>query len=91
MTEAATSVPLTLRDGLRLIWQAAKYPVLGNGDYQLALAEDAKALERAATAIEGPDDAPEFALWIEALRDPDLPGYQREDIISAIYDVFEPD
>ena len=90
MTETTTA-PLTLRDGLRLIWRAAKYPILGNGDYQLALAEDAKALERAATAVEGPDDAPEFALWIEALCDPAVPEYQREDIISAIYDVFEPD
>ena len=87
----AIAPPATMREALRLIWQAAKYPILGNGDYEVAVALDAAALERAATAVEEPGDAPEFALWIEALRDPELPEYQRDDIISAIYDVFDPD
>ena len=38
-----------------------------------------------------PDDAPEFAVWIAALRDLTLPEIEREEIMSAIYDLFEPD
>jgi len=52
---------------------------------------DAEALERAGKAVPAPDDPPEFAMWIAALRDPQLPRNEREDIISAIYDLFEPD
>jgi hypothetical protein len=87
----ATSAPLTMRDALRLIWQAAKYPILGNEDWRVGERMDAEALERAATAVQGPDDLPEFAIWIAALRDPKLPADQRDDILSAIYDVFDPD
>jgi hypothetical protein len=87
----ATSAPLTMRDALRLIWQAAKYPILGNEDWRVGERMDAEALERAATAVQGPDDLPEFATWIAALRDPKLPEDQRDDILSAIYDVFDPD
>jgi len=85
------SAPLSLRDALRLIWQAARYPILGNGDAQIAMKMDAEALERAGTAAQAPDDAPEFAAWIAALRNPELPDDEREDILSAIYDVFDPD
>ena len=35
------------------------------------------------------DDPPEFAMWISALRDPRIPDIEREDIMSAIYDLFE--
>jgi hypothetical protein len=87
----STSAPLTMREALRLIWRAAKYPILGNGDVQLAQLADAEALERAGTAVLAPDDAPEFAVWIAALRSPKLAESEREEIISAIYDLFEPD
>jgi hypothetical protein len=86
-----TPTPLTMRDALRLIWQAAKYPILGNEDWRVGERMDAEALERAATAVQGPDDLPEFAAWISALRDPKLPDDERDDILSAIYDVFDPD
>lgn len=82
--------PLTMRGALRLIWQAAKYPILGNEDWRVGERMDAEALERAGTAVQAPDDPPEFAAWIAALRDPKLPDGEREDILSAIYDVFDP-
>src|ERR1700731_1625885 len=82
--------PLTMREALRGIWIAAKYPILGNEDWKAAARMDAEALERAGTAVPAPDDLPEFAMWIAALRDPQLPTNEREDIISAIYDLFEP-
>jgi hypothetical protein len=86
----ATAPPLTMREALRLIWQAAKYPILGNDDWRVGARMDAEALAQAATAVQGPDDPPEFAAWIAALRDPTLPDDAREDILSAIYDVFDP-
>jgi hypothetical protein len=82
--------PLTMREALRLIWQAAKYPILGNEDWRVGERMDAEALERAGTAVQAPDDPPEFVAWIAALRDPKLPDDEREDILSAIYDVFDP-
>ena len=51
---------------------------------------DAEALERAGASVQTPDDPPEFAAWIAALCDPKLPDDEREDILSAIYDVFDP-
>lgn len=93
MTEPTidTPPPFTLRDALHQIWQAARYPILGNEDWRIAARLDAEAIERAATAVPGPDDPPEAARWIAALRDPQLPDSEREDILSAIYDVFDPD
>ena len=83
--------PLTMRMALRDIWQAARYPIRGNEDWRAAAAMDAAALERAGTAVPSPDDPPEFARWIAALRDPRLPDSEREDIMSAIYDLFDPE
>ncbi len=83
--------PLTMRMALRDIWQAARYPIRGNEDWAIAARLDAEALARAESAVAEPDDPPEFARWIAALRDPRLPAEEREDIISAIYDLFEPD
>ena len=80
-----------MREALRQIWQAARYPIRGNEDWRIAERLDAEALERADTAVPGPDDRPEFARWIAALRNPHLPDSEREDILSAIYDVFDPD
>lgn len=83
--------PITLRDALRGIWQADKYPVLGNEDLREARRLDAEALERAGWAVMSPGDRPEFADWIAALRNPELPGDEREEIMYAVHDLFEPD
>jgi hypothetical protein len=83
--------PLSLREALRGIWQADKYPILGNEDWAVGARLDAEALERAATASAAADDAPEWAEWIAALRDPQLPGSLREGIMYAIHDLFEPE
>ena len=88
MTQPA---PLTARMALRQIWEAARYPIRGNEDWRIAARLDAEALARAETAVPEPGDPPEFARWIAALRDPQLSAGEREDIISAIYDLFEPE
>ena len=82
---------LSLREALRGIWQAAKYPIRGNEDWAIGARLDREALERAATAVPAVDDAPEWAQWIAALCDPKLPDDRREEIIAAIYDLFEPE
>lgn len=87
----APDAPLTLREALHGIWQADKYPILGNEDWRAAARLDAEALERAGRAVMSPADRPEFAEWIAALRDPKLPGPKREEIMFAIHDLFEPE
>jgi hypothetical protein len=83
--------PLTMHKALRQIWRAASYPIRGNEDWRIAARMDAEALERAGRAVPGPNDPPEFAMWIAALRDPRIPDIEREDIMSAVYDLFDPD
>jgi hypothetical protein len=51
----------------------------------------AEALARAGKAVPASGDPPEFAAWITALRYPRLPKGDRDDIMSAIYDLFDPD
>lgn len=38
--------PLTMRDALRGVWEAARYPIRGNEDWRAAAAMDGAALER---------------------------------------------
>jgi len=82
---------LSLREALRGIWQADKYPIRGNEDWREAKRLDAEALARAEEAVMTPGDRPEFADWIAALRDPNLAGDERDEIMYAIHDLFEPD
>ena len=89
--ENTATPPLTMREALREIWKAASYPIRGNEDWRIAARMDTEALERAGKAVPGPNDPPEFAMWIAALRDPRIPDIEREDIMSAIYDLLDPD
>jgi hypothetical protein len=86
----AQPAPLSMREALRQIWKVASYPIRGNEAWRIAARMDAEALEQAGTAVPVPDDPPEFAGWIASFWDP-LPDSEREDILSAIYDVFDPD
>lgn len=88
---ASTETPLSLREALRHIWLAEKYPCPGNEDWAVATRLTAEALERAGKAVPAPDDLPEFAAWITALRKPDLSDDEREEIFSAVYDLFDPE
>jgi hypothetical protein len=71
---AAAAPAITMREALREIWQAASYPIRGNEDWRIAARLDAEALERAGKAVRRPNDPPEFAAWIAALRDPKFPA-----------------
>jgi hypothetical protein len=83
--------PISLREALHGIWRADKYPILGNEDWAVGARLDREALERAATAVAAHDDKPEWAMWIAALRDPNLSGSRRDEIMYAIHDLFEPE
>jgi hypothetical protein len=61
---------------------------LGNEDLPVAARMEAAALEKAATAVASPDDLPEFARWLEALRKPELTLNERDEIYWAIHDYF---
>ena len=64
------ATPMTVRDVLRLVLQADASPILGNEDVPVALRMERTALQHAETAVSSPDDPPEFARWLEALRQP---------------------
>lgn len=50
--------PLTFGEALCKVWEADKYPILGNEDWRAAARQDAETLEMAATAAPSPDDPP---------------------------------
>ena len=82
MTEAR----ITVREALRLLWEADSYPRLGNEDWAVATRTEAAALEKAATAVASPDDPPEFGRWLQALQRRDLSVSEREEIYWSIHD-----
>jgi Family of unknown function (DUF6088) len=65
--------PIAVREALRLVWEADRYPIRGNEDWRASAILMRKALARAASAIASPDDPPEFAGWLAALQNPSLP------------------
>jgi hypothetical protein len=83
--------PMSLREALHGIWRADKYPIRGNEDWAAAARLDREAFQRAATAAPTANDRPEWAQWIAALRDPNLSGSRRDEIMSALHDLFEPE
>ena len=86
-----TEAPITFREALRLLLDADSYPRLGNHDWREADLLEAEALKMATTAEPRADDPPEFAHWLIALRDPQLPNDERGDITAAVRDLFEPE
>jgi hypothetical protein len=88
---AVPGVPITVREALRLIWEADHYPILGNEDWRVSAALAKDALEKAATAIPCPTDPPEFMGWLTTLLDQSAPAEDREAAMSALYDLFDPE
>lgn len=81
---------ITVREVLRLLWEADHYPILGNHDAREAAALTRDALDKASTAVSSPDNPPEFADWLAALQRPKLPNDERAVIIEALYRLFDP-
>ena len=79
---------ITIREVPRLLWEADCYPRIGNADWPTADRMEAEALKKAESAMPLPDDPPEFAVWLEALRSERLPGEEREEIYWAMHDYF---
>jgi hypothetical protein len=80
---------ISVRDVLRLLWEADSYPCIGNEDWAVAAGMEAAALAKAATAVASPDDPPEFGRWLGALRGGGLTTNELEEIYWAIHDYFE--
>ena len=85
------TTPITVREALRLLWEADRYPVRGNEDRREALALEKEAYARAATAEASPDDLAEFGQWLATLRDQSLPESDREEVMYMLYDLFDPE
>ena len=83
------ATPMTVRDVLRLVLQADAYPILGNEDVPVALRMERAALQHAETAVSSPDDPPEFARWLEALRQPGIGQDEHEEVFGAMYAYFD--
>jgi hypothetical protein len=88
---ATPATAITVRDVLRLVWEADCYPCLGNGDDKVAQRLEDEALAKAADAIPSPDDPPEFMQWLTALKDPSRRNSERNTIMDALYDLFDPE
>jgi hypothetical protein len=85
---AMTEPVITMREVLRLLWEADSYPRPGNEDWAIAARMEAAALAKAATAVASSDDPPEFAQWLNTLQRTDLSLNEREEIYWAIHDYF---
>lgn len=88
----ATSVPaepVTVREVLRLFWEADRYPILGSADARDASALEREALAKAKQVIPLHDDPPEFMQWLNILSEPSLTNDRREIVHSALRDHFE--
>jgi hypothetical protein len=79
---------ITLREVLRLLWESDCYPRIGNHDWVVAAAMKDEALAKAEFASPSPDDPPEFAVWLAAVRNPNLSVDDLEDTIGAMHDYF---
>jgi hypothetical protein len=50
-----------------------------------------KRLSGPVRAVSAPDDPPEFGHWLVALQDHSLPDSDREAVMAALYDLFDPE
>jgi hypothetical protein len=89
--ETIDTPPLTMREALHEIWEADRYPIFGNEDWRTSAAFTKEALARAATATASRDDPPEFGRWLAALQDRSLHNADRQAIMTALYDLFDPE
>ena len=85
------AAPLTACEVYQLLLEADKYPCTGNEDVPVAIGMTRDALEKARVAVLSPDDPPEFARWAQGTPKADLTSNEQEEIISALYDYFEPE
>ena len=77
------------REALLAFAKAWTYPILGNEDVPVMrrLFEEARALSKGVAA--SPADPPEFAGWLEVLRDKSRDGSNEwEDTLHAVTDYF---
>jgi hypothetical protein len=82
------SATTTVREVIRLLFEADCYPCIGNEDWPVAARMEAEVLAKAATAVPSSDDPPVFMVWLSTLTRPDLSVTEREEIYWAMHDYF---
>ncbi len=90
-TTDSDTATIGVHAALCLIWQADRYPILGNEDVPVSLRLEEEALAKAAQALPASDDPPEFADWLTTLLDPLSRMDEREAVIAALCDFFDPE
>jgi hypothetical protein len=88
--EGSQGTPMTpVWKALLAFAEAWTYPILGNEDVPVTKTLFRKAEELAKDAAAGADDPPEFAGWLEILRDEARKGFDEwEDTLHAVTDYF---
>lgn len=75
----------SVRDVLNLLLEAVTYPCIGNTDWEDAAEMEARALAMAPQAIGSPDDPPEFRIWLDTLRKPNVNNDDRDLVFDAMH------
>jgi hypothetical protein len=83
------SETVTICEVLRLLLVVDAFPRQSNADRERAQELVAAALAKGEGATGSPDDPPEFRVWLDALRRPDIRNDEREAVYGAMYDYFE--
>jgi hypothetical protein len=87
MVEAAIS----MRDAVLEVWKTDRIPCNNMYDAREIKQAEAEALAKAVDAVPSPDDPPEFAVWLDTLRRPNLTNTEWDEVFDAMYAYFEPD
>jgi hypothetical protein len=85
-----TGDPISVRAVLKLLLNADRYPRYNAHDWREADLWEKEALDKAETALASPDDPPDLASWLAALRAPGVTGETRDTVFRAMHDYFEP-
>jgi hypothetical protein len=81
----------TIQQVLCLLWQADRYPHLGNEDNRAVALLEREAYALARHAVPSPGDPPDFAQWLALLQDQKLSADARDTIMAALSEIFDAD
>ncbi len=82
--------PITVLEVLRLVWEAEHFPCLGNGDIDVAIELERRALERAGHAVSEPNDPPGLRHCMMALLN-GVGHEDRDEIMTCLDVLFDPE
>jgi len=86
-----SSPPPTIQQVLRLLWEADRYPHLGNEDNRVVALLEKEAFALACHAVPSLGDPPEFAKWLSLLQDQKLSADAHDTIMAKLNEIFDAD